>query len=465
MKKTLYLICLIGLLCCLPQTGSADVVTVTVKPGETTGKIRPLHGVNSPPTRRIVKWFEAAGIPFMRGHDTEETPGTYGYHSFDVAAIFGDFSADVNDPAAYDFNSTDELIGRTLSAGTKVFFRLGETIEHGTKKYDIYPPKDYLKWAQICEHIIRHYNEGWAEGFRYGIEYWEIWNEADADKNGRWKENPRTWGGPEEEFYAFYATVSKHLKKCFPHLKIGGPAMANPTDEKWLNGFLSTAAKAKAPIDFFSWHAYRSKPELVVECSDIVDKALKRYGYGDAETILSEWNYVIQWKGETFYESAQARYSGKGAAYIASTLISCQNSTSLQKMMYYEFRPDWNKYCQAFDWMTNRPIAGYYPFYSWNKLSQYGTTVRVEENDPEIYAVAAKGPSGKLRIFICRYTDDSNEVYSSEVRIKIEGMSGEDATVHLTDTHYLYTEWPPTIDNDGAVHILLEPRSFALIEL
>ena len=241
--------------------------------------------------------------------------------------------------------------------------------------------------------------------------------------------------------------------------------MANPTDEKWLNGFLSTAAKAKAPIDFFSWHAYRSKPELVVECSDIVDKALKRYGYGDAETILSEWNYVIQWKGETFYESAQARYSGKGAAYIASTLISCQNSTSLQKMMYYEFRPDWNKYCQAFDWMTNRPIAGYYPFYIWNKLSQYGTTVRVEENDPEIYAVAAKSPSGKLRIFICRYTDDSNEVYSSEVRIKIEGMSGEDATVHLTDTHYLYTEWPPTIDNDGAVHILLEPRSFALIEL
>ena len=89
----------------------------------------------------------------------------------------------------------------------------------------------------------------------------------------------------------------------------------------------------------------------------------------------------------------------------------------------------------------------------------------MEENDPEIYAVAAKGPSGKLRIFICRYTDDSNEVYSSEVRIKIEGMSGEDATVHLTDTHYLYTEWPPTIDNDGAVHILLEPRSFALIEL
>ena len=220
MKKTLYLICLIGLLCCLPQTGSADVVTVTVKPGETTGKIRPLHGVNSPPTRRIVKWFEAAGIPFMRGHDTEETPGTYGYHSFDVAAIFGDFSADVNDPAAYDFNSTDELIGRTLSAGTKVFFRLGETIEHGTKKYDIYPPKDYLKWAQICEHIIRHYNEGWAEGFRYGIEYWEIWNEADADKNGRWEENPRTWGGPEEEFYAFYATVSKHLKKCFPHLNL-----------------------------------------------------------------------------------------------------------------------------------------------------------------------------------------------------------------------------------------------------
>ena len=26
------------------------------------------------------------------------------------------------------------------------------------------PPKDYAKWARICEHVVRHYNEGWGWG-------------------------------------------------------------------------------------------------------------------------------------------------------------------------------------------------------------------------------------------------------------------------------------------------------------
>ena len=38
-----------------------------------------------------------------------------------------------------------------------------------------------------------HHNEGWADGFNYGIEYWEIWNEPDFDKDDA--SNKRTWGG------------------------------------------------------------------------------------------------------------------------------------------------------------------------------------------------------------------------------------------------------------------------------
>ena len=32
----------------------------------------------------------------------------------------------------------------------------------GIKAYYIYPPADNLKWAKICEGIIKHYNYGWA---------------------------------------------------------------------------------------------------------------------------------------------------------------------------------------------------------------------------------------------------------------------------------------------------------------
>lgn len=52
-------------------------------------------------------------------------------------------------------------------------FRLGEPIENavskGYKARYIHAPKDPVKWARICEHIIRHYTEGWANGFTLDI--------------------------------------------------------------------------------------------------------------------------------------------------------------------------------------------------------------------------------------------------------------------------------------------------------
>ncbi|MBI4578450.1 MAG: hypothetical protein HY718_02035 [Planctomycetes bacterium] len=45
--------------------------------------------------------------------------------------------------------------------------------------------KDFAKWAKICVNIIRHYNEGWADGFHYNIRYWEIWNEPNVGNSMR----------------------------------------------------------------------------------------------------------------------------------------------------------------------------------------------------------------------------------------------------------------------------------------
>ena len=90
---------------------------------------------------------------------------------------------------------------------------MGVTIENQCyiRAYHIHPPKDFGKWARICEHIIRHYNEGWANGFHFGIVYWEIWNEPD---NGLPGEN-QMWTGTDEEYFALYDVTAKHLKKCF----------------------------------------------------------------------------------------------------------------------------------------------------------------------------------------------------------------------------------------------------------
>ena len=112
------------------------------------------------------------------------------------------------------------------------FYRLGVTIENNYQlhPYRVKPPKDFHKWAEICCHIVRHYNEGWANGFHYGIKYWEIWNEP---------ESPAMWQGTDEEFFELYAIAAKELRRQFPHLKIGGYG---------ISGFFVTTRKNQSAI-------------------------------------------------------------------------------------------------------------------------------------------------------------------------------------------------------------------------
>ena len=152
----------------------------------TDGKILYQNAVNNGPTNPGVREtptnfdaYKAAGISYARNHDASFCNGFGGEFTVDVHRIFRNFDADENDPASYIFEPTDKYLKNIVDAGTKIFYRLGASIEHGYK-FGTYPPKDFLKWARICEHIIRLYNEGWANGFECDIEYWEIWNEPDC---------------------------------------------------------------------------------------------------------------------------------------------------------------------------------------------------------------------------------------------------------------------------------------------
>jgi hypothetical protein len=99
------------------------------------------------------------GFPLTRLHDCPYmAPETV-----DVHAIFPLFDADPADPKNYRFAMTDDYIQSILDCGSQIVYRLGESIEHTTRrKYHIHPPRDFAKWAAICVNIIRHYNDGWA---------------------------------------------------------------------------------------------------------------------------------------------------------------------------------------------------------------------------------------------------------------------------------------------------------------
>ena len=155
---------------------------ITVDISKSCGKMKPMHSVNNGPVYKFaedqritnIDAYRDAGIPYARNHDAAFNATYGGEHIVDVHAIFPDFDKDPYDENSYDFVLTDEYLKIIDFAGTKIFYRLGSKIEHQKKKYGTLPPKDFYKWAVICEHIIRHYNYGWADGFHYNIEYWEI---------------------------------------------------------------------------------------------------------------------------------------------------------------------------------------------------------------------------------------------------------------------------------------------------
>ncbi len=397
---------------------------VTVDFTKEVGKVKPMHAVNNGPLpartsqvrSNMNAWIEAE-IPYARNHDAAFNNIYGGDHTVDVMNIFRDFDKDPYDENSYDFIVTDNYLKTILNSGTKVFYRLGQKIDHRVKKYDSIPPKDFNKWAVICEHIIRHYNEGWANGFNWNIEHWEIWNEPDLDINE--PVNKRCWAGTTEQFFDLYETAAKHLKKCFPHLKIGGPALASKLD--WAEQFLKEMQKRNVPIDFFSWHIYCDTPEKVIAKSEQVRELLDNNGYTETESILNEWNYVKDWR-DLFIYSIETIISMKGAAFTAACMLASQHS-SIDMLMYYDARPC--PFNGIFDYYTLRPLKGYYPFKMFTALYKLGESCECVTEGDGIYAVSAKDESGNSAVMLCHYTDDDTDTADKIIELDIEGGKAE----------------------------------------
>ncbi len=343
--------------------------------------------------------YKAARIPYSRNHDSAMCGVYGGPYSHDISCIFPNFDADPYDAASYDFACTDEAIFVCLDAGTETFFRLGQTIEHQIKKHATLPPKDFQKWAVICEHIIRHYNEGWADGFNLNIQYWEIWNEADLDKDD--STNKRTWGGTKKQFFEMYKIVAKHLKSCFPQLKIGGPAIAY--DMEWADEFLAEMRANNIELDFFSWHIYAVEPQQVLDRANEVDRLLKKYGYQQAENILNEWNYIKGWE-EDFLYSIKTIHGIKGGIFTLACICMAQNSP-IDMLMYYDTRP--SVFNGAFDYYTYEKLKGYYALYWYGMMYDMEKEIKAENEIENIYSLCGVDKSGKVLSIVTHYSDDN----------------------------------------------------------
>ena len=402
------------------STDKQDNVTyhVAVEPDVAIGVVKPVNGVGQPPMVGAMKnwsmmhYLKEAGIPYSRLHDVGGRLG--GGLFVDIPNIFPDFDADENDPKNYRFAFTDSLMKALEANGVEPFFRLGVTIENWVGYPGKFPalrtkpPKDFAKWGRICERVICHYTEGWANGFKMNVEYWEIWNEP---------EGKAMFDAPFEEYMRLYGTVAPYLKAKFPHLKIGGygscgfyagvdaefveAAAVSPDMKRFVDcarKFLAAARDNNWPLDFFSYHSY-SAPREALRQVRYADNLLNEYGFTRDKTkrVFDEW---------LPFPSLESLGSAHQASAIAEELIGLQNGPC-DIACVYDARCGVGMFSPLFNPLTQKPHKAYWSFVAFNELRKRGTAVRVtvrdgegKDSSPSIYAAAARGADGSVAVML-----------------------------------------------------------------
>jgi xylan 1,4-beta-xylosidase len=265
--------------------------------------------------------YRLAGIDLVRTHDgygrgdvdakfeTAQAPGgALISANRDALALFPDPAADPDNPQSYRFGPTDELIRSIKKVGAEVLFRLGRS-----EGADPTPPADFDRYAAIAKHVVLHYNRGWANGFHYGIRYWEVWNEPDLGK--------LFWSGTEQQYFELYRRIAHGVKEADPRALAGAPAIAKPNDNTpYRDEFMRQVRSTHTPLDFYSWHWYATDSNDPLDFTRIAQDMRRRLdglGLPATKSLLTEWNYGLT---ETPPSSLMR------ASFITSALIYMQDA-------------------------------------------------------------------------------------------------------------------------------------------
>lgn len=353
----------------------------TVKPvNGLCNTIRFSGNANGELYNRYLKWYKALEIPETRFHDVAiENPGV---ELVDVSRIFPLFHLDESDPRNYNFAPTDVYLAKAREVGGELEFRFGEQIEHQTAKFQIRPPADAGKWARICLNIARHYNSGWADGFRWNIRRFSVWEEPDNDR----LLDGSTKGAFESKYFAMYASLARMLKSEWPSAHVGGPNTMGP-GEKFVK-FVKHCAAEKLPLDFAAYTFYTRDPQTFAQTIRKARTILDDAGFGKAELEVSEWHCAPStWNfaAPGYVESLTGPYS---FAFVGAVLTVAQDAP-VDRMFYYAAHvSDWSLF------INHRPRPVYYVMRTFAELVRAGNRLEIPANPRRgVYTLAA-APAG-----------------------------------------------------------------------
>ena len=380
------------------------------------GKIKPMHSINGGPRSGgyslpfdFSDEFCEMGVPVVR---TVGSAGEYGHNQYiNIHAIFPDFDADETLEESYNFLPTDLYLQTIRDTGAEIFYRLGESSEPYSRKLYARSPRDKEKWARIAEHIIMHYNEGWANGFKMGIKYFEIWSAPDS---------PEGFADDMYEYFELYRITANHLRERFPKIRIGaygarGFYALNRLDASeemksyipFMQKFFAyvTAEETLAPLDFFTWACYTSNPDEIAIHTQYARNYLDLAGLRRTKSIICEYNTVD--RGGTPPALRESLPSELGAA-----LILAQKSSA--DMMMYSSSDAYSRANALFsmdDHTAAHRYAAFNVMCAYSRLYKLGTQIDTgDDTRKELYSLAATDGNSATLMIVTRKFEGKTEL-------------------------------------------------------
>jgi xylan 1,4-beta-xylosidase len=294
--------------------GSGTARAVTVDAAQVIGTIRSLQGAHwnpGPANQALSQNYVAMGVDIIRTHDGGGVQGT-GAGDVDgpgASRMVPSLTADPMLAASYNFGPTDSMLKNMRDAGAQIYFRVGRSNISGANTV----PPDFTKYAQFVQHIVMHYNQGWASGFTYGIKYFEIWNEPDFLP---------FWAGTPDQYHDLYKTIALAIKATDSTALVGGPAISTFNDKTGLRAtFLQYLKDNKVPLDFYSFHKYTNKSQDPMDYARMAQSYradLDKYGFNSTQIVNSEFESSLE--GDVMLGGEAGH-----AAFLADALIYMQN--------------------------------------------------------------------------------------------------------------------------------------------
>ena len=442
------------------------------KPLRPMGK---LNGMNNGPLTAFfdhTEEYKEMGIDHVRFHETH----SYNTKCVEMPFIFRNFDADENDPANYYFKETDAVIKAAVDAGIEIVYRLGMGTEGDRPFLFMGQPKDHAKWARICEHIVMHYNEGWADGFHYNIMYWEIWNEADS---------PNYWTGDRLDFIPMYKVAWNHLKKRFPHLKFGSTGFAHvrpappkkfknlKAREEWKSrmmmndAFMELIRSGEADMDFYAFHMYTSSIDGCRARMNRTMSLLNDHGLGDRgyELINTEWNALNLSLIPTKYQSKYALRSGLWRMEQMYTMHCAVDVFAFMMVFqHYGFKAadyydaeERSRFCGLYDF-DRTPRLHHYSMVAFKWLREGETQVESSGFESKTTTACASFNGKVGAIGVANDGDDPQTAV-----LDLRNLPGSDYEVYLFDEKHKLERVRKGVYNGNAMRVQLPGQSAAVI--